>query len=72
MATLNKGVYWVDAEVEFMLKILHQESVGRRVMTSTHMETLSVFEVVISGLEKERAFTWAGKVKIQVLKIGLL
>lgn len=53
MATPMKGVYWVDADVELMLKILHEEGVGRCVTTSTHIGTLSVFERVVARLQTE-------------------
>lgn len=54
MATPTKGVYWVDKEVELMLKLLHDAGVGRRVMTSMHMETISIFEAVVAGLKSAR------------------
>lgn len=53
METPTKGVYWQDAEVELMLRKLHEAGVGRSVMTSTHMESLSVFESVVQELAKE-------------------
>lgn len=34
-----------------MLQLLHDAGVGWRVMTSMHMEMLSVFEAVVTGLE---------------------
>lgn len=51
--TTTKGIYWRDREVEAVLKALHREGAGRRVMTSTNIETTDIFQAVSSRLEDQ-------------------
>ncbi|KAL8203572.1 UNVERIFIED_CONTAM: hypothetical protein K2H54_057191 [Gekko kuhli] len=44
------GVYWMDEEVELLFRTLHKEEAGRRVMASTHVETLGLFSRVAEVL----------------------
>ncbi|KAL8168714.1 UNVERIFIED_CONTAM: hypothetical protein K2H54_013594 [Gekko kuhli] len=46
----KKGVFWQEDESELMYRVLYERGFGDRVMCSTHMETLSVFEEVASAL----------------------
>ncbi|KAL8163490.1 UNVERIFIED_CONTAM: hypothetical protein K2H54_024088 [Gekko kuhli] len=50
MAAARKGVYWLDEEVEMMLEALVDMEAGDRVMPSTHMETISLFDTVAEAL----------------------
>lgn len=52
MALRKLGVYWLDEEVE-MLEFLIEEEAGSRVMTSTHLENISIFTRVSEKLEQE-------------------
>ncbi|KAL8221124.1 UNVERIFIED_CONTAM: hypothetical protein K2H54_059663 [Gekko kuhli] len=48
----TKGVFWQEEELEVMYRFLHQHGYGERVMASTHMETLSIFEEVAQALRE--------------------
>ncbi|KAL8187185.1 UNVERIFIED_CONTAM: hypothetical protein K2H54_036706 [Gekko kuhli] len=50
MAAAKKGVYWLDEEIEMMLEALVEMEAGDRVMPSTHMETISLFDRVGEAL----------------------
>ncbi|KAL8178476.1 UNVERIFIED_CONTAM: hypothetical protein K2H54_048758 [Gekko kuhli] len=50
MAAARKGVYWLDEEVEMMLEALVDMEAGDRVMPSTHMETISLFDQVAEAM----------------------
>ncbi|KAL8220621.1 UNVERIFIED_CONTAM: hypothetical protein K2H54_050762 [Gekko kuhli] len=52
------GVYWQDEEVERMLEILYDIEAGPRVMPSTHLQTLPIFQEVsrmLSPIEDQHA-----------------
>lgn len=53
MASRKLGVYWLAEEVEKMLEFLIEEEEGSRVMTSTHLENISIFTRVSEKLEQE-------------------
>ncbi|KAL8186162.1 UNVERIFIED_CONTAM: hypothetical protein K2H54_065596 [Gekko kuhli] len=48
----KKGVFWQEEELEVMYRFLHQHGYGERVMSSTHLETLSIFEEVAQALRE--------------------
>ncbi|KAL8182186.1 UNVERIFIED_CONTAM: hypothetical protein K2H54_046964 [Gekko kuhli] len=50
MAAARKGVYWLDEEVEMMMEALVDMEAGERVMPSTHMETISLFDQVAEAM----------------------
>lgn len=53
MASCKLGIYWLDEEVEKMLQFLIEEEAGARVMTSTHLENISIFTQVSKRLEQK-------------------
>lgn len=52
MASPTKGMYWSNKEVRLMLRCLLDLEAGERVMRSTSLETLSVFQKVVEYLGK--------------------
>ncbi|KAL8207459.1 UNVERIFIED_CONTAM: hypothetical protein K2H54_056711 [Gekko kuhli] len=46
----KKGIFWQEDELELMYRVLYERGFGDRVMCSTHMETLSIFEEVASAV----------------------
>lgn len=53
MASISKRVYWSDLKIEDMLKALHRVGEGRTVMTSTNVETTSLFQQVSEKMKKQ-------------------
>ncbi|KAL8221348.1 UNVERIFIED_CONTAM: hypothetical protein K2H54_066267 [Gekko kuhli] len=50
MAYSTRGVLWLGEEVECMIQTLLDQEAGPRVMTSTHLETMGIFEEVASAM----------------------
>ncbi|KAL8199263.1 UNVERIFIED_CONTAM: hypothetical protein K2H54_038906 [Gekko kuhli] len=54
MAYSTRGVLWLGEEVECMIQTLLDQEAGPRVMTSTHLETMGIFEEVASAMRAHR------------------
>ncbi|KAL8177417.1 UNVERIFIED_CONTAM: hypothetical protein K2H54_004281 [Gekko kuhli] len=57
MAFPTKGMLWFLEEVEYLLRMLYQLEAGPKVMPSTHLETLEVFEEVAQCMAT-RGYCW--------------
>lgn len=72
MASSTKGIYWSEAEIEHMLKALYRIGAGRKVMTSTNLETTTLFQQVSEKMKDKGYNRISSQIRAKFKKEKLL